>query len=91
MLVLTELLDRAGIRRPRVRQLPCELRRHSLRFAVSLIGDYYVGEGVRDRLLGWFAIVGGGGSLAVLYVAGQLAKGFAQSDARREGLTPGQG
>jgi MFS family permease len=42
--------------------------------AVSLIGDYYVGEGVRDRLLGWFAIVGGGGSLAVLYVAGQLAK-----------------
>ena len=42
--------------------------------AVSLIGDYYVGEGVRDRLLGWFAIVGGGGSLVVLYVAGQLAK-----------------
>src|SRR5476649_1737901 len=42
--------------------------------AVSLIGDYYVGTGVRDRLLGWFAIVGGGGSLAVLYVAGLLAK-----------------
>ncbi|MDB5393651.1 MAG: hypothetical protein JWM91_1157 [Rhodospirillales bacterium] len=42
--------------------------------AVSLIGDYYVGEGARDRLLGWFAIVGGGGSLAVLYVCGQLAK-----------------
>jgi MFS family permease len=42
--------------------------------AVSLIGDYYVGEGVRDRLLGWFAIVGGGGSLAVLYLSGQLAK-----------------
>jgi MFS family permease len=42
--------------------------------SVSLIGDYYLGEGARDRLLGWFAIVGGGGSLAVLYVAGQLAK-----------------
>jgi predicted MFS family arabinose efflux permease len=42
--------------------------------AVSLIGDYYTGEGARDRLLGWFAIVGGGGSLAVLYICGQLAK-----------------
>ncbi len=42
--------------------------------AVSLIGDYYVGEGVRDRLLGWFAIVGGGGSLVVLYGAGLLTK-----------------
>jgi MFS family permease len=32
-------------------------------------------EGVRDRLLGWFAIVGGGGSLAVLYVAGVTGEG----------------
>src|SRR6185369_9348695 len=42
--------------------------------SVSLIGDYYVGEGVRDRLLGWFAVVGGGGSLAVLTAAGSLTK-----------------
>jgi MFS family permease len=42
--------------------------------SVSLIGDYFVGDGVRDRLLGWFAIVGGGGSLAVLFAAGMLAK-----------------
>jgi predicted MFS family arabinose efflux permease len=42
--------------------------------AVSLIGDYYEGEGARDRLLGWFAIVGGGGSLVVLEAAGVLTK-----------------
>jgi MFS family permease len=42
--------------------------------AVSFIGDYYPGEGARDRLLGWFAIVGGGGSLVVLFVAGLLTK-----------------
>ncbi len=42
--------------------------------SVSLIGDYYVGEGARDRLLGWFAFVGGGGSLVVLWAAGQLTK-----------------
>ena len=42
--------------------------------AVSFIGDYYPGEGARDRLLGWFAVVGGGGSLVVLYIAGLLTK-----------------
>jgi MFS family permease len=42
--------------------------------AVSFIGDYYPGEGARDRLLGWFAIVGGGGSLVVLFGAGMLTK-----------------
>jgi predicted MFS family arabinose efflux permease len=42
--------------------------------AVSFIGDYYPGEDARGRLLGWFAIVGGGGSLVVLFVAGQLTK-----------------
>jgi len=42
--------------------------------SVSYIGDYYPGEGARDRLLGWYAIVGGGGSLVVLYVAGLLTK-----------------
>jgi predicted MFS family arabinose efflux permease len=42
--------------------------------AVSLIGDYYEGDGARDRLLGWFAIVGGGGSLVVLEAAGVLTK-----------------
>ncbi len=42
--------------------------------SVSYIGEYYPGEGARDRLLGWFAVVGGGGSLVVLYVAGLLTK-----------------
>jgi predicted MFS family arabinose efflux permease len=42
--------------------------------AVSLIGDYYTGEGARDRLLGWFAVIGGGGSLVVLYLAGLMTK-----------------
>jgi predicted MFS family arabinose efflux permease len=42
--------------------------------SVSLIGDYYADEVTRGRLLGWFAIVGGGGSLIVLYVAGVLTK-----------------
>ena len=42
--------------------------------AVSLIGDYYEGDAARDRLLGWFAIVGGGGSLIVLEAAGVLTK-----------------
>lgn len=42
--------------------------------SVSYIGDYYPGEGARDRLLGWYAIVGGGGSLVVLYAAGLLTK-----------------
>ncbi len=42
--------------------------------AVSLIGDYYASEDARGRLLGWFAFVGGGGSLVVLYLAGVLTK-----------------
>jgi MFS family permease len=42
--------------------------------SVSYVGDYYPGEGARDRLLGWYAIVGGGGSLVVLYAAGLLTK-----------------
>lgn len=42
--------------------------------SVSLIGDYYADEATRGRLLGWFAIVGGGGSLIVLYAAGVLTK-----------------
>jgi MFS family permease len=42
--------------------------------AVSLIGDYYPSHGARDRLLGWFAFVGGGGSIVVLLVAGLLTK-----------------
>jgi len=42
--------------------------------AVSFIGDYYPGEGARDRLLGWFAVVGGGGSLVVLKAAGWLTE-----------------
>lgn len=42
--------------------------------SVSYIGDYYPGEGARERLLGWYAVVGGGGSLVVLYVAGMLTK-----------------
>lgn len=42
--------------------------------AVSLIGDYYPGEGARDRLLGWFAVVGGAGSLLTLQAAGFIAK-----------------
>jgi predicted MFS family arabinose efflux permease len=42
--------------------------------SVSFIGDYYPGEGARERLLGWYAVVGGGGSLVVLYFAGLLTK-----------------
>jgi predicted MFS family arabinose efflux permease len=42
--------------------------------SVSLIGDYYASHAARDRLLGWFAFVGGGGSIVVLWAAGQLTK-----------------
>ena len=42
--------------------------------AVSLIGDYYPGEGARERLLSWFAVVGGAGSLLTLQAAGFIAK-----------------
>jgi MFS family permease len=41
---------------------------------VSLIGDYYPAPAQRDRLIGWFTIIGGGGSLAVLEAAAWLTE-----------------
>jgi MFS family permease len=41
--------------------------------SVSLIGDYYAPV-ERDRLIGWYAVVGGGGSLVVLKAAGILTE-----------------
>jgi predicted MFS family arabinose efflux permease len=41
---------------------------------VSLLGDYYPDPMQRDRLIGWFTVVGGIGSLAVLIAAGWLTK-----------------
>jgi len=41
---------------------------------VSFIGDYYPDSAQRDRLIGWFTVVGGIGSLAVLMAAGLLTK-----------------
>jgi predicted MFS family arabinose efflux permease len=41
---------------------------------VALIGDYYPLPAQRDRLIGWFTIVGGAGSLAVLQAAAFLTK-----------------
>ncbi len=41
---------------------------------VSLIGDYYPDPAERDRLISWFTVVGGIGSLAVLVAAGWLTK-----------------
>jgi predicted MFS family arabinose efflux permease len=41
---------------------------------VSFIGDYYPDPAQRDRLIGWFTVVGGIGSLAVLMAAGLLTK-----------------
>jgi MFS family permease len=41
---------------------------------VSLIGDYYPDPIARDRLIGWFTVVGGLGSLAVLAGAGWMTK-----------------
>jgi len=41
---------------------------------VSLIGDYYPDAAQRDRLIGWFTVIGGAGSLAVLQAAGLLTK-----------------
>jgi predicted MFS family arabinose efflux permease len=41
---------------------------------VSFIGDYYPDPVQRDRLIGWFTVVGGIGSLAVLVAAGALTK-----------------
>src|ERR1700761_2469899 len=41
---------------------------------VALIGDYYPEPAQRDRLIGWFTIIGGAGSLAVLQAAAFLTK-----------------
>jgi len=41
--------------------------------AMAFIGDYFSGE-ARDRMIGWYATVGGGGSLITLIVAGGLAE-----------------
>jgi predicted MFS family arabinose efflux permease len=41
---------------------------------VSYIGDYYPDPATRDRLIGWFTVIGGLGSLAVLVAAGWLTK-----------------
>jgi len=41
---------------------------------VSFIGDYYPDPVTRDRLIGWFTVIGGIGSLAVLVAAGWLTK-----------------
>src|SRR6185437_10002557 len=41
---------------------------------VALIGDYYPEPAQRDRLIGWFTIIGGAGSLAVLEAAALLTQ-----------------
>ena len=41
---------------------------------VALIGDYYPEPAQRDRLIGWFTIIGGAGSLVVLQAAAFLTK-----------------
>jgi MFS family permease len=41
--------------------------------AVALVGDYYAGE-ARDKLIGWFSVVGGGGTMLVLFAAGKLTE-----------------
>ena len=41
---------------------------------VALIGDYYPEAAQRDRLIGWFTIIGGAGSLVVLQAAAFLTK-----------------
>lgn len=38
--------------------------------AMTFIADYYDGE-QRDRMIGWYTVIGGGGALATLLVAGQ--------------------
>ncbi|HLG89602.1 MAG TPA: MFS transporter [Alphaproteobacteria bacterium] len=40
--------------------------------AITYIGDYYTGER-RDRMIGWYAVVGGAGSFVTLLAAGSLA------------------
>jgi MFS family permease len=39
---------------------------------IACIGDYYPGE-QRDKLIGWYAMIGSGGSFFTLLVAGRLA------------------
>ncbi|HEX4505732.1 MAG TPA: MFS transporter [Alphaproteobacteria bacterium] len=41
---------------------------------VALLGDYYPEPAQRDRLIGWFTIIGGAGSLAVLKAAAWLTE-----------------
>jgi DHA1 family bicyclomycin/chloramphenicol resistance-like MFS transporter len=41
---------------------------------LSLIGDYYPDAAQRDRLIGWFTIIGGAGSLVVLKAAALLTE-----------------
>jgi predicted MFS family arabinose efflux permease len=41
---------------------------------VSLIGDYYPDPVQRDKLIGWFTIIGGAGSLVVLKAAAWLTE-----------------
>jgi MFS family permease len=40
---------------------------------IAFLGDYY-DRGRRDRLIGWYGVVGGGGSLVTLFVAGKAAE-----------------
>jgi predicted MFS family arabinose efflux permease len=42
--------------------------------AVALIGDYHPEPAQRDRLISWFMVIGGLGSLAILTAAGWLTK-----------------
>ncbi len=41
--------------------------------SVALLGDYYSGA-VRDRLIGWYSVIGGGGTMVVLFAAGKLTE-----------------
>jgi MFS family permease len=41
---------------------------------VALLGDYYPEPAQRDRLIGWFTIIGGAGSLVVLQAAARLTE-----------------
>ena len=41
---------------------------------VALLGDYYPDPVQRDRLIGWFTVIGGGGSVAVLQAASWLTE-----------------
>jgi MFS family permease len=43
--------------------------------SVASIGDYYSGE-MRDKLISWFAFVGGLGSLVTVQAAGQISRAY---------------